>query len=202
MTKVPEAAHESVDGFEQTLTRVATTGGGVWPYAIGMIDSIVSDLHSSDEYKVRVVRNALVALGRVMNAPVDPTGLGYSRETDADDPTPVSPARVPLHTGAMTERGLVDETPASNPVKPIINGLAEDGHPCVASLHIPTPGETCGVCGAEGMRSGQHFEVLAASEGDTYKAECSCGTEVDGFDSFAEAHAELAAHIESVTGGQ
>jgi hypothetical protein len=45
-------------------------------------------------------------------APVaDATGLGYSRSDDAaDDPTPVSPARVPLHTGAMTERGLVDET--------------------------------------------------------------------------------------------
>jgi hypothetical protein len=40
--------------------------------------------------------------------PADPTGLTYSRE--ADDPTPVSPARVPLHTGGMTDGGLVDET--------------------------------------------------------------------------------------------
>lgn len=40
------------------------------------------------------------------HAPADPTGLDYSRE--ADDPTPVSPARVPLHIGAMTERGLVE----------------------------------------------------------------------------------------------
>jgi hypothetical protein len=29
------------------------------------------------------------------------TGHGYSRE--ADDPTPVSPARVPLHTGAVVD---------------------------------------------------------------------------------------------------
>jgi hypothetical protein len=42
----------------------------------------------------------------------DPTGLNYTRaETDEDDPTPVSPARG-LHIGAVTEGGLVDETPA------------------------------------------------------------------------------------------
>jgi hypothetical protein len=42
----------------------------------------------------------------------DLSGMGYSRE--ADDPTPVSPARVPLHTGGMVgpvDGGyLVDET--------------------------------------------------------------------------------------------
>jgi hypothetical protein len=37
-------------------------------------------------------------------------GLAYSREPD--DPTPVSPARVPAHTGGMTEDGLIDETEA------------------------------------------------------------------------------------------
>lgn len=42
--------------------------------------------------------------------PVDPTGQLYSRE--ADDPTPVSGARVEPHVGGMTEGGLVDETPA------------------------------------------------------------------------------------------
>jgi hypothetical protein len=42
---------------------------------------------------------------------VDPEGLSYTRDdAGADDPTPVSPARVPLHTGGMTEDGLVDET--------------------------------------------------------------------------------------------
>lgn len=41
----------------------------------------------------------------------DPSGLSYSRAVDEpDDPTPVSPARVPLHTGAMTDCGLVDES--------------------------------------------------------------------------------------------
>lgn len=43
----------------------------------------------------------------------DPTGQAYTRADDgADDPTPVSPARVPLHTGAVTDEGLVDETEA------------------------------------------------------------------------------------------
>jgi hypothetical protein len=43
----------------------------------------------------------------------DRTGMAYSRADDEpDDPRPVSPARVPLHTGGMTDGGLVDETPA------------------------------------------------------------------------------------------
>jgi hypothetical protein len=42
----------------------------------------------------------------------DPRGLAYTRaDSEADDPTPVSPARVPMHTGGMTAEGLVDETP-------------------------------------------------------------------------------------------
>jgi hypothetical protein len=47
----------------------------------------------------------------------DPTGLAYSRADDeADDPTPVSPARVPLHTGGVVDGvGLVDETDAPLP---------------------------------------------------------------------------------------
>lgn len=41
----------------------------------------------------------------------DPRGLAYTRaDSEADDPTPVSPARVPMHTGGMTAEGLVDET--------------------------------------------------------------------------------------------
>ncbi len=45
----------------------------------------------------------------------DPTGLTYSRE--ADDPTPVSPARGgPVHTGVLVDGGeLVDVTPAAEP---------------------------------------------------------------------------------------
>jgi len=36
----------------------------------------------------------------------DATGLAYSRtDSEADDPTPVSPARVPLHTGSVVDGG-------------------------------------------------------------------------------------------------
>jgi hypothetical protein len=43
----------------------------------------------------------------------DPTGLGYTRvDDDADDPTPVSGARIAPQTGGMTDGGLVDETDA------------------------------------------------------------------------------------------
>ena len=43
---------------------------------------------------------------------VDPTGLDYTlADSEPDDPTPVSPGRVPLHTGAVVDGGqLVDET--------------------------------------------------------------------------------------------
>lgn len=40
----------------------------------------------------------------------DPTGLTYTRADDEpDDPTPVSGARVPAHTGGVTEGGLAEE---------------------------------------------------------------------------------------------
>lgn len=41
----------------------------------------------------------------------DPTGQLYSRPADSDDPQP-SGGREPMHTGAWTDGGLVDETPA------------------------------------------------------------------------------------------
>lgn len=51
--------------------------------------------------------------GAIEVTPADhPTGLAYTRaDDDTADPTPPGP-REPLHTGAMTEHGLVDETPA------------------------------------------------------------------------------------------
>ena len=54
------------------------------------------------------IRNVVAAVDKVRAEPMDPTGLSYSRE--ADDPTPVSGARVEMHTGAVTDEGLVDET--------------------------------------------------------------------------------------------
>lgn len=59
--------------------------------------------------------------------PADPTGLLHSRADDEpDDPTPVSGARVPAHTGGVTEGGLVDETPPG----PVHMAYADGGTVC------------------------------------------------------------------------
>lgn len=50
--------------------------------------------------------------GRPAEPDADPTGLAYSCADEADDPTPVSGARVEPHTGAVTEAGPIDETPS------------------------------------------------------------------------------------------
>jgi hypothetical protein len=52
--------------------------------------------------------------GRPAEPEPDPTGLAYTRADDADDPTPVSGARVEPHVGGMTDEGLVDETPPTH----------------------------------------------------------------------------------------
>lgn len=48
-------------------------------------------------YAPRMTEHVRLALGAEGDG-----GFGYSREAD-DDPTPVSPARVPLHTGSVVE---------------------------------------------------------------------------------------------------
>jgi hypothetical protein len=54
---------------------------------------------------------------RFLPAPrvADPTGLAYSRPADGDEPQPVA-GREPMHTGGLTEQGLVDETAAEPPI--------------------------------------------------------------------------------------
>jgi hypothetical protein len=43
-----------------------------------------------------------------LESTADDMGLAYSRaDSDADDPTPVSPARVPLHTGSVVADGVL-----------------------------------------------------------------------------------------------
>jgi hypothetical protein len=70
--------------------------------------------------------------------------------------------------------------------------------PCVASLHILTPGESCLVCGAEGVRLDGHVGV-SAEWGETAGAQCACTFEVSGFDTLDEAEAALAQHIQDAT---
>jgi hypothetical protein len=78
-------------------------------------------------------------------APAD-TGLDYSRPADSDDPQP-SGGREPMHTGGMTERGLVDET------RPDPTGLDEVSDAALREiLHWNAGGLVLGfniACGAE-----------------------------------------------------
>lgn len=86
--------------------------------------------------------------GRPAELRPDPTGLAYSRADDADDPTPVSGARVEPHVGGLTDDGLVDETPAG----PVHLVLSDGARYC----GTPGPGTlvwrevTCGDCIGKG----------------------------------------------------
>lgn len=66
------------------------------------------------EVEIERLRAEVTALraAAALQPDADPTGLDYTRaDTDADDPTPVSPARVPLHAGGVVDGGqLVDES--------------------------------------------------------------------------------------------
>jgi hypothetical protein len=119
---------------------------------------------------------------------------GGELDTRLDDRTVVKFREGPLHYSVIAwhEDGRPAEpAPVDGANKEPYLGWAGS---CAASLHIPTPGETCGVCGAEGMLSAQHVEV-SASAGDTCGAECACGVTVSGFDSLAEAREALTQHI-------
>jgi hypothetical protein len=195
MTKV---RHEfgTVESYEAMMRGAAADGSNLYPFAIGVIRSIVGVSYLSDTEKVRRVAAVLVArdktdgnpeavalerlqrnqdairrleeenadirkewIAKQLSAPADqdpdPTGLNYTRaDDDTADPTPPGP-REPLHTGAMTEHGLVDETaPKCTPkcdaltTRPEITGMARNFHadncPVVVHHHV-TDGETaCG----------------------------------------------------------
>lgn len=72
------------------------------PYSAHRSDWVfVAYRHFGDGYPAAdsFLADAVVPLEVVADA----SGLGYSREVD--DPTPVSPARVPMHTGAVVDGG-------------------------------------------------------------------------------------------------
>lgn len=72
--------------------------------ALALIGGIAGGTsYQTDREVAENVRAALVAEKLVRG---ELTGMTYSRE--ADDPTPVSPARMPLHAGAVTEQGLCE----------------------------------------------------------------------------------------------
>jgi hypothetical protein len=61
----------------------------------------------------------------------DPTGLSYTRaDTEADDPTPVSPGRVPLHTGAVIDGDELVVDDAGDPHEALCADGAHPGEEC------------------------------------------------------------------------
>lgn len=81
--------------------------------ALAILRSVVDDGHWGVGEKLTRIRDVVTAAERVRSVTPMPnlTGLDYSRE--AGDPTPVSGGRVGMHTGAVTDAGLVDETDAA-----------------------------------------------------------------------------------------
>lgn len=90
--------------------------------------------HRADGYGPE--SDVFAAAARIPVEPVD-TGLGYSRE--ADDPTPVSPARVPLLTGAVVDgNALVVDEPAACTCNTDPLGCVPHGPSARASLAVST----------------------------------------------------------------
>ncbi|GEM_PF-4246509 len=145
----------------------------------------------------KTIENSLGQWMHVARSGQSPAGVWITVQESVPSPHEMElerlRARVAELESAVETRTLIDETPTVH--------LDRYGNPipadeiCVASLHIPTPGEWCGWCGMEGMRSGQHIEVSAAGDGSGCSAECACGVTVRGFDTWAEARAELGRHI-------
>jgi hypothetical protein len=128
MTTVTEAPpYGSVETYAAIFRRVIRRAEYLPSAALGVIQALVGDPQVEDAVKVVRIGNIAAAADLVDDEMSDrdnelerlrarvaeleaKDAHGFSRE--ADDPTPVSPARVPLHTGAVTDEGLVDESGA------------------------------------------------------------------------------------------
>lgn len=127
-------------------------------------------------------------------------GLGYSRE--ADDPTPVSPARVPLHTGAVVDGNelIVDEPAPPAGVLHVADGHVV--HECCGKLDGAPHKNFCAAYvppgpGAAPAPTVEHYEkhvVIGEGKGDC-GVKCACGFGYLGRDSVREASDLLAVHI-------
>lgn len=98
------AADEHLD--DRTVLRYRVNGK-VWYELFAWHKAGRGAIDEVDRLRARVAE--LEARGPRVAEP-DPTGMAYTRaDDDAVDPTQPGP-REPLHTGGMTESGLVDET--------------------------------------------------------------------------------------------
>lgn len=104
----------------------------------------------------------------------DPTGMSYTRaDTEPDDPTPVSPGRVPLHTGSVVRDSelVIDQVLAGSSLAP-----------APIAGHYEARGWTGEGPGSSGV-------------------ECACTVGFGGCDSLAEASELLARHIAAANAG-
>jgi hypothetical protein len=109
---VTEPPSGSTEGYARILRKVSSRSN-IDGCALAIVQAIAGDLSLPDATKVERILRVARAAEQVDSEPAD-TGLSYSRADDEpDDPTPISPARVPLHTGAMTDHGLVEITSAA-----------------------------------------------------------------------------------------
>jgi hypothetical protein len=124
----------------------------------------------------------------------DPTGLAYSRP--ADDPTPVSPAREPLHTGGVVDGGrLVDETPA--PVEllaivPTADGVVTTTAPVGAVVDPVRRAHVVELTEAVA----EHYDATGWETRASGSASCACGETFPGLKALVAHLAETPASPE------
>lgn len=106
----------SVEWFEETMRRFDSGSSSLHPFAIGLIQGVVGELHTDPATMVTQVRNALIALGRCAHRDgADPTGLNYGRGDEGSDPQPTA-GRVPAHLeDGVTGQVEIVETAALKP---------------------------------------------------------------------------------------
>jgi hypothetical protein len=102
-------AYGSAESYARILQH--TRPGFLEVSALAVVEIIAADRYDADDLRLERIQNVVAAVAMVRNAPsADELGLNYTRaDDDAEDPTQPGP-REPLHTGGMTEGGLVDES--------------------------------------------------------------------------------------------
>ena len=108
MTNVPDPPSGSVASYAQIMRRIVRDPGHPEAAALGLVQYLIGDSLLGPDEKLQRISNVVVAVSLLEAETAGPSPLLYSRE--ADDPTPVSGARVEPHVGAVTDAGLVDET--------------------------------------------------------------------------------------------
>jgi hypothetical protein len=120
---VPEKC--SVEYFAQRIRKMSNDT--MYPYAFGLATGY-ADLPTPPADALKRIANIAAAV-KVVNEErraAFEASFNYSRtDSEPGDPTPVSPARAPLHVGVVDDGGLVDMT-LSKPEVPDHNFLPSD----------------------------------------------------------------------------